>query len=559
MKKKLFLMVVMAFVFAMVLTLVVCAESVHNENTVDYSATVTLNDGTVLPLYDESQNALIWYTDGKDEEGKTKYSSVRADDPVRVTWKAESWDEVQSWNAYLEDGTTSIKSKIVVINLMDDDVVRNTGTGNYLGKPMNNFKTLFKDMTLLEYCYLRLDTKTINDSSFNNCSKLKYVNLEDLAQLEKMSINYHFAGCTSLFDGQVLDLTRTNLSEIEGSGAFARVPLKGIKFPETMGKIGSDLTFKNCTKLEFVSIGNKAKFYGDPFTGCTSLQAIYYVGTLDELNASTVGSVVTATTVPHTEYKALTDADKAGKTYIVYDYTSCVYGDVNEHETVTPINACVGICNDCRASVVNHKETTNIIVTITYENYSQTGTRTTDCNNDGCTYVETVDAPAIFECLGYSMGPNNSGIATGFVVNHDSLQEYETISGKKLTFGVIVFNPKYLDADTIFTSDGKINAAKGALQVELDLTYSHCNISVFGMSIDNAEHASLELVFAGYAYEGEDRENVQIFQKDYAGLSSSPMASKVTRGSDVLYTIKIQSVINPTQMTTGKEGLEEFK
>lgn len=55
MKKRIFLTFVMVFVFALMLAFAVSAGTVHNENTVDYSATVTLDDGTVLPLFDENK------------------------------------------------------------------------------------------------------------------------------------------------------------------------------------------------------------------------------------------------------------------------------------------------------------------------------------------------------------------------------------------------------------------------------------------------------------------------------------------------------------------------
>jgi hypothetical protein len=76
MVKKLYLTIFMAVILTVMLALLVSADTVHNENTVDYSATVTLNDGTVLPLYDGNKDALVWYMDGKDENGNTKYSSV---------------------------------------------------------------------------------------------------------------------------------------------------------------------------------------------------------------------------------------------------------------------------------------------------------------------------------------------------------------------------------------------------------------------------------------------------------------------------------------------------
>ena len=59
MKKRLFLTFVMIFVFALTLAFAVSADTIHNENTVDYNATVTLDDGTVLPLFDENKEALF--------------------------------------------------------------------------------------------------------------------------------------------------------------------------------------------------------------------------------------------------------------------------------------------------------------------------------------------------------------------------------------------------------------------------------------------------------------------------------------------------------------------
>ena len=47
MAKKLYLTIFMAVILTVMLALLVSADTVHNENTVEYSATVTLTDGTV--------------------------------------------------------------------------------------------------------------------------------------------------------------------------------------------------------------------------------------------------------------------------------------------------------------------------------------------------------------------------------------------------------------------------------------------------------------------------------------------------------------------------------
>ena len=485
MKKKLFLMVVMTFLFVWALAFAVSAEaeSVHNANTVDYRATVTLNDGVVLPLYDTNHNALIWYIDGKDENGKTIYSSVCADDSSRVTWKAESWDEVQSWDALLEDGKTSIKSKIVVINLMDDDVIRNTGNANFLNKPMDNFKRLFEGMKNLEYCYLRLDTRAINTNSFSGCSKLKYINLEDLTQLKRMAQNSQFSGCTSLFDGQVLDLTRTQLYEFEGSSTFSGVPFKGVKFPETMAKVGSGTTFNNCTKLEFVSIGNKARFYGTPFSGCTSLKAIYYVGTLDELTASIGSSVISATTKSYAEYRSL--PDKSG-VYAVYNYSRCEAFSNGVHGEATVKNDCVDICNVCGTYIVNHVDG-NTSVVINYSNYSLSGEKVTACQCEGCTYLATEEMPALFICLGYSAPENGKGgIAIGYTVNNEAIKEYTEATGKTVSYGMFVVLKDRLGDNDVFGADGTL--ADGVINIE----------------IANHDYSWLELKIVGFTDEQKD-------------------------------------------------------
>ncbi len=499
MKKKLFLAIVMAAIFVLTLAFAVSADSVHNENTVDYSATVTLDDGTVCELFDDEGNALIWYISGT-QDGKNIYTSIRADDASRVTWKAESWDEVQSWDALLDDGTTSIKSKIVVINLMDDDVVRNTGNASFLNKPMNNFKKLFENMKNLEYCYLRLDTNTINTNSFNGCSKLKYINLEDLTQLNRMAQNNHFSGCTSLFDGQVLDLTRTKLSEFEGSSTFSGVPFKGVKFPETMVKIGSGTTFNNCTKLEFISIGNKAKFYNTPFSGCTSLKAIYYVGSLDELNASTVGSVVTDATVrSYAEYKSL--PDKSG-VYVVYNYSRCEAFNQGVHGETTAINRCLGTCVICGDTLVNHTETENLTVTIEYSNYTTAGTKTTVCLNTGCTYSKAEEAPALFENKGYSSPVDGRGeIAICFIVNRKAIGDYEEATGKTLEYGVFAAVKANLGSGDALSTADTIKAE--ASHIENVFSFE---LKITGFETD--EHKDAKLAIGAYviATKGESAE-----------------------------------------------------
>ncbi len=243
-----------------------------------------------------------------------------------------------------------------------NDVVKNSGPGTqHHGQPVTAFKNMVQGRKNLEYYYLRLDTSQINNNSFAGCAKLKYINLENLTQLKRMAQHSQFAGCKSLFDGQVLDLSKTQLTEFEGSETFNGVPVKAIKFPQTMVKIGSGKAFINCTKLETVTIGNKIKTIGsNAFEGCTALKAIYYVGTAEELSASPIGNVVTATTKSYAEYKAL--SDKSG-VYAVYNYSRCEAYNDGVHGALTGGNACAGTCSVCQDTVVNHSAVAETAVT----------------------------------------------------------------------------------------------------------------------------------------------------------------------------------------------------
>lgn len=497
MKKKLFLTVVVAFVFAVILAFAVSAESVHNENTVDYSATVTLNNGTVLPLYDENKNALIWYIDGKDENGNTKYSSAITVKTAK--WYTENWNEVTGFGVALEDGTKIDNNNIVVVNMMDDGVVKNSGPGTqYYGQPVTAFKKMVEGRKNLEYYYLRLDTSQINTNTFAGCAKLKYINLENLTQLQRMAQNSQFAGCTSLFDGQVLDLSRTKLYEFEGSSTFSGVPFKGVKFPETMKKIGSGTTFINCTKLEFISIGNKAKFGSSAFEGCTSLKAIYYVGTLEELNASTVGNVVAATTKSYAEYKVL--SDKSG-VYAVYNYSRCEAFNQGVHGEITATNACVGVCGVCTDNIVSHAGNASTFDTIVYTDYALEGAKTTVCTNEGCTYRATEKAPALFDSLGYSVPEKGAiSIVMGFRVNKAAVGEYERTTGKTVEYGVFAVSQEKLGENDIFDESG--NASSGVISAKIGRgSFDLFDIRIAGFD-DN--HKDVKLAMGAYVLVNEN-------------------------------------------------------
>ena len=519
MKKKILLMLAMTAVLACLLALAVSAGAVHNSTTVDYGATVTLDNGTVCNLFDSERNALIWYL---DNDGALQ--SIRADDVEdgengkRVVYFVEAnrgQTALAKVNIYSGDTIVGHNRNIVVFNIMEDDINFDTNSSVEGIQPMTLVHETFnKDNKApqgemkLEYAYLRLDTTQIGGKAFAKCPYLKYVNLENLTELNRIgsSSGYDyggtFVGCTSLFKNEILDLSKTNLSTIGRGGLwdgnFGSVPISGIKLPSTLTWLASN-TFNNCTNLTEIWISGAYTVENEAFGGAINLEKIYYVGTLDEFNnyISKVGTsnnapffnVINTNKISYSEYKNLENT--SGK-YAVYDYSSCAYyGGV--HGTINATNACVGVCSVCGDTVVNHTETENLAIKIEYSNYSEEGTKIVTCQNEGCIYSQTEKAPALFTCSGYSAAENGSnGVAIGFKVNTDAIEAYTGTTGKTLKYGVFAVLETRLKDSDIFDKNG--TAANGVISAELTAyEFTSFALKIIGFTTDDHKKASIAM------------------------------------------------------------------
>ena len=528
MKKRLFLTFVMVFVFALMLAFAVSADTVHNENTVDYSATVTLDDGTELELFDNEGNALIWYINAAGE-----LKSISANDSG-VSYTINNGNMLNGVEI-VANGETVEKSSIVVFNVINVDAVAQATV----------VSGLFNSSTTIQYAYLHLNTVDIRDQCFKSCSNLKHVNLKDLTNLKYIGANGNsesnnrvFQNCGSLFAGEVLDLSNTVLDTIYSKENFQGVGFTGVKLPDTIRNIGDgtfngtsltsivwpktvthigELTFGWCPQLTSVCLSSDlTSMRYTAFRNATNLNTIFYCGTRDQfinllsnikinswenggniyclvggwgpcgmwpvIGAATqdearslheslngiVGNPVAADVgnlISYAEYQKLTDEEKSINKYVVYNYSSCEAYNDGVH-TVSAINDCVSVCSICGVQANNHADSPAASVAISYTSYLSVGTKTITCKNEGCTYSETVDAPALFTCVGYSAPENGrGGIAIGYTVNNEAIIEYEKSTGKTLKYGVFAAAKEKLGDSDIFDSNGKV--AENAIAAEI--------------------------------------------------------------------------------------------
>ena len=534
MKKRIALILTMVLALVCVFAVSVFADSVHAN--VDKSQTVTLDDGTVCNLFDSEGNALIWFMNGSELQ------SIRADDS-RMIYTAGSYTfnvgnstvgtktayEVINIQIALESGTIE-KSKIVVLNLMDDDVLVNDG-GN-IGKPVNCLKNVAWANKILEYAFCRLDTVALQQQAFCGCDKLKYVNLEDLTELRQIGGGQTFSQSPVLFAGEVLDLTGTKLVTINGNGSFGYVPFVGIKLPLT-ATYGASWMFQH-TELESVTIPTTvSKINDNMFKGCNSLTTIYlssttteiandvfkkesnrepklekifFVGTKAELEALIANTNTSnngpffnvvgennANIISYADYLAL--EDKSGY-YAVYDYSYCEAYLEGEH-TISGANPCVGTCGVCKLEFIKHSESAAIIVEISYSDFTKAGEKVSRCENEGCTHRNAEPVPAIFVNNGYSY--SGTAFLQGFAVNLEALGAYEA-TGKTVQYGLAVASVAKIGAtNTLF--DGTTLKA-GAFSVSFDdkKQYSIFEMQVTGLVDD---YKDTELFVCAYVIDGD--------------------------------------------------------
>lgn len=77
------------------------------------------------------------------------------------------------------------------------------------------------------------------------------------------------------------------------------------------------------------------------------------------------------------------------------------------------------------------------LLDVVYNSFLEKGTGTYICSTCGKTHTAENAVDAIFEWLGYSTNAEKNEFAIGYRINHEALEQYETLSGNKLVYGVV--------------------------------------------------------------------------------------------------------------------------
>ena len=190
------------------------------------------------------------------------------------------------------------------------------------------------------------------------------------------------------------------------------------------------------------------------------------------------------------------------------------------------------------------------------DGFAKNGLHTIWCDNADC---KALDDEITLEAMlgtsgGYSVS-GNGGLAGGWTVNTDLVALFNEYNEKDVQFGILMLNPTHLASNQIM--DGyRVNLAEGksgALQVEMN-EGSYANFSFMINGFDSEELAGLELIITAYAY--VDGEAVQYIQ-------DAETACKVTEGTYAdgnLYTVtyeKALSVLDAASLDAIVPGKED--
>lgn len=415
--------------------------------------------------------------------------------------------------------------KLYNITSMGTNAFRDTcvTSVDFTGAPITALpERAFENCTTVTSVVLPEGLKSVGYWAFKGASSLSNMNIpRGIERLEDSA----FWGPT--FSG---DIVLDNL-EYMGPHAFRGTQIRSLVIKGTLTSLNTDAAFYGCSKLEYLVLPDSVTTSGDnTFTNCNALKYIvcsdaYVSVTSKPANASLI--------VRGTNYEAMSAWGWEAVPFSQYDPNSSSKNKIFYGAIATDDPTVLADFTGFDKSFGTWDATTN----------------------------EKTSYDAVVEVLGYSKKNGGTGIATGFKVNQASVDAYKAIFGGDINFGIVIFNPSFI-GDTFFDAEGKINAEKGAIQVELVENYSTLSASVAGFDLSNEAHQKLELVFAGYAYTKADKSDIDLFQKEYVGTQenpvSSPMQSKVVKGDDVLYTVKLQTVTTPVNITTGKDGLNAF-
>ncbi|MBQ8146719.1 MAG: leucine-rich repeat protein [Clostridia bacterium] len=330
MKKKLLILTLALIAVFCVLVISV------NAQEIDYSEKATLLDGTVLPIYDQDNNPLIWFIKDASATGMDKYASVpnnrnTADNATSyVTYNINSTYgknqlhdvNIKYWDAEAGAYVSYGEGTVVVYNLRGVDTLWCVGTYAssenleyvYMPSSCRDVGTYngYSKLQLVDFS-LATDYEGFGKQAFRNCTALREVRFgtsEVGYELKSAQYGCLFQSCTSLTTLRFTDISKItaieggafeNCHALTGTYDFSGVTSVGskafykagtnegtslvFKFPNlvTLGGSSGDTHVFSYSGVKELYFGNKITTMShNTFSNCTRLEIVEFTGVTED-------------------------------------------------------------------------------------------------------------------------------------------------------------------------------------------------------------------------------------------------------------------------------------
>jgi hypothetical protein len=201
------------------------------------------------------------------------------------------------------------------------------------------------------------------------------------------------------------------------------------------------------------------------------------------------------------------------KNYVVYGYNTCdAFYEGNHIEN--KINACVSTCKTCKLSIINHQKEMES-VEITYASFDKDGTKITSCTSNGCTHHVSETAYALFTQKGISVPEYEMvGLDISFTVNRAAINDYESVTGKNVSYGVFAVLAQTIGDKDIFDENGDV--LNGVVAADItESGYDLFNLKITGFS---EEQKDIKLAMGAFVKVATDEAVEYSYLQDGAPL-----------------------------------------
>ena len=364
-------------------------------------------------------------------------------------------------------------------------------------------KTMFASCSAIRYIKLPINTVKIPGSFFQGAKGVNIVNMEELTQLTTID-SWAFDGTQNLVITLPDSVTTLNTSAFEsafkqggsitinptsqlttiGNKAFSgSAKLKSIYIPSTVTTIGENAfygsgvttleNFENCqittiknstfeaaSSLTSIKIPKTVTTIEKAFLGNKSLKKVYIPDSVTSINADNfIKSTWEDAPANIVVLYIGKDASILSSCTRLADATIIPAKDYDEAKAYEGINLVVGYSNCIAYKNGVHGESIIDAEVSTYLDNIKIVSVCTECEMA----EKTGEISALFTCLGYSAPENgNGGIAVGFTVNADAINEYKELTGKSLRYGVFAVSKAKLGDSDIFGENGAIDGVLSA-------------------------------------------------------------------------------------------------